>query len=48
MALWSILETKREATSSRMTLVQQAHKHPPRFGAENHQELGVPQIAQGL
>ena len=48
MALWSILETKREATSSRMTLVQQAHKHPPRFVAENHQELGVPQIAQGL
>ena len=43
-----LLQTKREATSSRMTLVQQAHKHPPRFVAENHQELGVPQIAHGL
>ena len=41
MALWSILETKREATSSRMILVQQARKHPPRFVAENHQELGT-------
>ena len=48
MALWSILETKREAMAPRRLLVQQARKHPPRFMAADHQELGVPQIAHGL
>ena len=49
MALWSILEAKREATSSRVTWVQQAHgHHPPRLGVEIHQRLGVPQISQGI
>ena len=42
MALWSILETKREAIAPRRLWVQQARKHPPRSMAENHQELGVP------
>ena len=41
MALWSILETKREAMAPRRLLVQQARKHPPRFMAADHQELGV-------
>ena len=37
MALWSILEAQREATSPRVTVVQKAHgQHPPRLVVEIH------------